>query len=175
MWVQPLEREGAGALPTCQLLGKCKCRETNCLRVPGNNREWGGYQNQTEFKQCGFAPLAAGGTPRTVRDCLRVVEFLPPPLPCCQSGNWDTQTWRSYRKVGWGGRSRPRCEPGFTARRGGWRKVAVQSPSRCWGFPIYVLMRWEMENLTTFVGSGAFNYFHRPSRVVSALGNWNLK
>lgn len=44
--VKPLEREGAGALPTCQLLGKCQRKETNCLPVPGNNRDWGVYQKQ---------------------------------------------------------------------------------------------------------------------------------
>lgn len=148
MWVQPLEREGAGALPTCQLLGKCKCRETNCLQVPGNNREWGGYQNQTEFKQCGFAPLAAGGTPRTVRDCLRVVEFLPPPLLCCQSGNWETQTWRSYRQVGWGGRSRPQCEPGVHRQAGRLEEGGCAEP-----LPLMGLSNLRVNE----VGDGEFN------------------
>lgn len=66
-------------------------------------------------------------------ECGGVSATASPVLPVKELGKHGP----GASTASWMGGQHPWSEHRFVARLGGWRKVAVQGLSCCWGFPIY--------------------------------------
>ena len=102
------------------------------------------YRNQTEFKPMQFCSYGSTTNPEDVEELPEhgeVSAAASPVLPVRELGKHR----RGASTASWLGGQRPQSEHRFIAKLGGRRKVAVQGLACRWGFPVYSLMRWEME------------------------------